>query len=1037
MRTFHLNFSTFCSLINLFMHILLCCMSLQQSSILAATATSMPGGNETDRLALLAFKAKVTEDPFQVTSSWNATVHFCKWPGVTCGRRHQRVTILNLMSQKLVGTISPHLGNLSFLRVLHLQNNSFTGEIPPELGYLKRLQILRLHNNSISGVIPADLSACSELVIFNLFNNRLVGKIPSQLGEFSKLEIIHIGSNNLTGLIPPAFGNLSSLQELFTGENHLVGRIPDGLSQLADLTVVVVRGNSLTGTIPASLFNHSSLMAIDVGTNQIEGSLPPHLGNTLPSLQFLSIYRNQFTGSIPVSISNATNLAFLIAGRNGLTGKVPTLEKLQKLQRFTIAINSLGSGKADDLTFLSSLTNSTDLDLLQVNQNKFGGVFPDSISNLSTKLLELSLSYNHISGNVPPGICNLANLEALYLAGNQLTGNIPHEIGRLRKLQQLAFAENRLSGIIPHTFGNLTLLSKVTLSENQIYGSIPSSIGKCRYLVYLDLCCNNLTGVIPKEVFDLSSLSVILDLSQNHLTGSVPMNVGNLKNLGYLDFSENKLSGEIPATLGSCVTLEILSLEANLFQGTVPLSLRFLRGIQVLNLSHNNLSGEIPEYLEDFDFVQNLDLSFNDFGGEVPTEGIFKNASATSIIGNRKLCGGVPELRLPKCETKKRSTFILKFVIPVSCGLVVAILLMGFVYWIWFKKSSSETSSFSLEHSPLRVSYRDLLKATDGFSSANLMGVGSFGSVYKGVFSDGMVVAVKVLNLLHRGASTSFLAECMTLRNIRHRNLVKVLTACSGTDYQGNVFKALVYQYMVNGSLDEWLHPHLEEHTVHKMPANLNLLQRVNIAIDVASALDYLHHHCQTPIVHCDLKPSNVLLDNEMNAHVSDFGLAKFLLEGRNRSSVNQSSSVGVRGSVGYAAPEYGMGRDVSTTGDVYSYGILLLEMLTGKRPTNAMFNDNLNLHSFAQIALAEGVEGIADPVLLQQQDEDIEEKTSKTTRDSGRISQTLGSIFRIGIACSAESPRERPNMRGVVSELLVIRGDVLGAGSKRSVRSS
>ncbi|GFY84496.1 leucine-rich repeat protein kinase family protein [Actinidia rufa] len=946
-------------------------MSLQQSSILAATATSMPGGNETDRLALLAFKAKVTEDPFQVTSSWNATVHFCKWPGVTCGRRHQRVTILNLMSQKLVGTISPHLGNLSFLRVLHLQNNSFTGEIPPELGYLKRLQILRLHNNSISGVIPADLSACSELVIFNLFNNRLVGKNSFTARNFS-----------------PA-------------KNHLVGRIPDGLSQLADLTVVVVRGNSLTGTIPASLFNHSSLMAIDVGTNQIEGSLPPHLGNTLPSLQFLSIYRNQFTGSIPVSISNATNLAFLIAGRNGLTGKVPTLEKLQKLQRFTIAINSLGSGKADDLTFLS--------------------------------LFDQCHRFRSTAGNVPPGICNLANLEALYLAGNQLTGNIPHEIGRLRKLQQLAFAENRFSGIIPHTVGNLTLLSKVTLSENQIYGSIPSSIGKCRYLVYLDLCCNNLTGVIPKEVFDLSSLSVILDLSQNHLTGSVPMNVGNLKNLGYLDFSENKLSGEIPATLGSCVTLEILYLEANLFQGTVPTSLRFLRGIQFLNLSHNNLSGEIPEYLEDFDFVQNLDLSFNDFGGEVPTEGIFKNASATSIIGNSKLCGGVPELRLPKCETKKRSTFSLKFVIPVSCGLVVAILLMGFVYWIWFKKSSSETSSVSLEHSPLRVSYRDLLKATDGFSSANLMGVGSFGSVYKGVFSDGMVVAVKVLNLLHRGASTSFLAECMTLRNIRHRNLVKVLTACSGIDYQGNVFKALVYQYMVNGSLDEWLHPHLEEHMVHKIPANLNLLQRVNIAIDVASALDYLHHHCQTPIVHCDLKPSNVLLDNEMNAHVSDFGLAKFLLEGSNRSSVNQSSSVGVRGSFGYAAPEYGMGRDVSTTGDVYSYGILLLEMLTGKRPTDAMFNDNLNLHSFAQIALAEGVEGIADPVLLQQQDEDIEENTSKTTRDSGRISQTLGSIFRIGIACSAESPRERPNMRGVVSELLVIRGDVLGAGSKRT----
>ncbi|XP_057475923.1 probable LRR receptor-like serine/threonine-protein kinase At3g47570 [Actinidia eriantha] len=430
-------------------------MSLQQSIILASTATSRPGGNETDRLALLAFKAKVTEDPLQVTSSWNATVHFCQLPGVT---------VLNL-------------------------------RVPETCWWEKFLR-------------------------------------SSVNFQSSRLSTSVLTSKNLTGHIPPAFGNLSSLQELLAGENHLVGKIPDGLSRLADLTVVV--------------------------------------------------------------------------------------------------------------------------------------------------------------------------------------------------------RENRLTG----------------------------------------------------------DRSFIFEFFERH-------------------------SG-----FKSC--------------------------------SQQFIGGEIPECLEDFDFLQNLGLSFNDFGGEVPTEGIFKNVSATSLIGNSKLCGGVPELQLPKCETKKRSTFSLKF---VSCGLVGAILLMGFVYWFWFKKKSSETSSVSLEHSLLRVSYQDLLKATDGFSSANLIVVGSFGSLYKGFFSDGMVVAVNVRNLLHRGASTSFLAECITLRNIRHRNLVKVLTARSGTDYQGNVFKALIYQYMVNGSLDEWLNPHLEEHTVHEMPANLNLLQRVNIAIDVASALDYRHHHCQIPIVRCDLKP--------------------------------------------------------------------------------------------------------------------------------------------------------------------------------------
>lgn len=993
-------------------------------------ATSRPGGNDTDQIALFAFKASITEDPLQIMSVWNATTHFCKWPGVTCGRRHQRVTVLDLQSQKLVGTISPLIGNLSFLRVLQLQNNSFSGEIPPELGRLRRLRVLRLHNNSISGDIPANLSRCSNLINFNVFNNRLAGKIPMELGGLSKLEIISFGSNNLTGRIPSTFGNLSSLQGIFGSKNNLVGSIPDALCQLQNLIYIAVNENSLSGAVPPSLFNHSSVTAIDVGTNQIEGSLPSYLGNTLPNLEYLSIFRNKFTGSIPWSISNATNLAVLIMGKNGLVGKVPTVEKLQKLRRFIIAINSLGSGESDDLSFLSSLTNATDLELLELNQNNFGGVLPASISNLSSKLAEFSVSYNQIYGNLPEGIWNLVNLEALYLVGNQFSGIIPPEIGRLQKLQQLAFEENEFSGIIPYSIGNLTLLSRITLAENKLHGSIPSSLGRWQNLVLLDLSSNNLTGAIPKELFDLSSLSVALELSQNHLSGSVPMNVGNLKNLGYLGISENKLTGVIPITLGSCVRLEALYLQANFFQGTIPLSLSSLRGMQDLDLSHNNLSGEIPDFLGDFDFLQNLNISFNNLEGEVPTKGIFNNASATSIIGNSRVCGGVPEFQLPRCKSKgsKRSAFSVKNIIYLSCGLVVAILLICCVCFFWFKRRKTEPSSVLLAPSLLNVSYQDLLKATDGFSSANLVGTGGFGSVYKGVLNDGMIVAVKVLNLLHRGASSSFIAECEMLRNIRHRNLVKVLTACSGINYRGDDFKALVYEFMAKGSLDEWLHTH----------GNLNLFQRLNIAIDVASALDYLHHHCQKPVVHCDLKPSNVLLDNEMTAHVSDFGLAKFLLEENHCTSGNQSSSVGIRGSVGYAPPEYGVGSKVSTYGDVYSYGILLLEMLTGKRPTDERFNDDMNLHKFAEIALSEGVEGIADRVLLLQQGGDG--KTSMSTASesekpshvgSGKISETVASIFRIGITCSAESPGERPDIGDVVAELLVIRKVLVGTRGK------
>ncbi|XP_074282413.1 putative LRR receptor-like serine/threonine-protein kinase At3g47570 [Silene latifolia] len=190
----------------------------------------------------------------------------------------------------------------------------------------------------------------------------------------------------------------------------------------------------------------------------------------------------------------------------------------------------------------------------------------------------------------------------------------------------------------------------------------------------------------------------------------------------------------------------------------------------------------------------------------------------------------------------------------------------------------------------MKVSYDMLLKATAGFSLENLLGTGSFGSVFKGIL-DGNLVAVKVLNLEHRSASKSFMAECNMFRNVRHRNLVGVITACSSIDFQRNDFKALVYEFMPNGSLDSWLHG------VHE---NTSLAQRVDVAIDVAHAVCYLHHGCETPIVHCDLKPSNILLDNDMVAHVGDFGLARFLTQPLHP---NQSSTIGIKGTIGYAAP--------------------------------------------------------------------------------------------------------------------------------------
>ncbi|XP_061996018.1 probable LRR receptor-like serine/threonine-protein kinase At3g47570 [Rosa rugosa] len=455
-----------------------------------------------------------------------------------------------------------------------------------------------------------------------------------------------------------------------------------------------------------------------------------------------------------------------------------------------------------------------------------------------------------------------------------------------------------------------------------------------------------------------------------------------------------------------------------------------LRAIRDLDLSRNNFSGGIPQFFEGFGNLENLNLSFNQFWGAVPTGGIFKNASATSVIGNTRLCGGIAKFQLPVCKTKEGGlSYRMKLMISLVSGFTLLGLGMLLSFFL-LRKKRKEIELSTLGNSVLQVSYAALLKATDGFSSANFIGVGAFGSVYKGILAENSTtVAVKVFNMLHRRASKSFISECEALRNIRHRNLVKILTACSSIDFNGNDFKAVVYEFMDNGSLEDWLHPSTGTEELTEAPKSLNLVQRVDIAIDVASAMDYLHNHCETPIVHCDLKPSNVLLDSDLTGHVSDFGLSRFLIEPTNNVSGNQSSSIGIRGSVGYAAPEYGMGSEVSTYGDVYSFGILLLEMFIGKRPTDHMFNDSLNLHNYVKTALPKRVSEISESLIFQEGTTNVAEahRHSRLSVRAKKIEECLTLILGIGIACSVESPTNRKDISDVASQLQSIRRNLLG----------
>ncbi|PWA78009.1 leucine-rich repeat protein [Artemisia annua] len=859
---------------------------------------------ETDHLALLEIKSTITDDPQGVFKSWNDSFPFCLWQGVTCSCRHQRVTRLNLTSKGLVGSLSPYLGNLSFLTYLTLDDSQLHGSIPSEITRLYRLQRLSLQNNSFTGEIPANMSSCSRLSVVRLSFNMLSRKISNTFSSMPMIKTLSLSKNYLTGGIPPTIGNLTTLEILGLDYCPLGGTIPYSFIKLQNLRKVSLGECGLTGAFPSFLFNLSMLEHITVTANQLHGSLPSNLCFTQPHLQILELGLNHFNGFLPPSMSNCSELEIISVGPNDFTGNIAIdFGQLQSLSLVFLGSNHFESNGPDGLNFLDSLSN----------------------------------------------------------CANNFIATIPESLGKLQNLQDLYLDRNAFSGSFPRSIGNLSLLTQLELGNNKFEGTI----GSCKKLTYLSVHTNNLEGTIPKELFQLSSLSIKLDLSPNNLSGLLPPEIGNLKALGSLDLSQNLLSSEVPSSLSSCTSLEILNLSSNLFDGPMLEALSSLKGLLHVNMSHNNLSGNIPTNLRQIPFKQ-LDLSYNNFDGEVPVEGVFANRSAISVIGTNRLCGGIPELNLTKCtittsDSKRDRKLSTRVVIAISLSSTIAgLALVSFMlfYFCIKKKVGKAPDTLSIK-SFEKISYGNLFKATEGFSSEHLIGTGSFASVYKGSLEEnGLIVAIKVI------------------------------TSCSSADYQGNDFKALVYDFMPKGSLESWLHS--IDHT-------LDLSHRINIIKDVACALDYLHCQCGNIVVHCDLKPSNILLDDdwllmsEILVLQKFLPLMKFLMQTIVAQVLSEEPS------------EYGFGNEVSTSGDIYSYGILLLEMLTGKKPVDPMFEEGLSLHSYARSALADGyVLQIVDRILLN---ENVNENS-------------LISLMKIGVQCSSESPQDRMNIGTIIHDL-------------------
>ncbi|GMJ05323.1 hypothetical protein like AT3G47570 [Hibiscus trionum] len=1071
----------------------------------------------TDQSALLALKHHISHDPESVlATNWSVSTPVCNWFGVRCGSKHRRVTALNITGLGLVGTIPPHLGNLSFLSVLAIRdnrfhgilpgqlsnlqrlkhlisgNNGFSGEIPPWLGSLTRLRHLILYQNNFQGIIPSSLANLSNLEMLSLEENQIIGSIPSSLFNISSLQLVYLYNNmlsgpmpsvshdllsltyidfsvnNLTGHIPndmfdhlpnlkqlelhfnllsgriPAnlfklkdlqllylsanqlegnlqveIGNLSMLQSFaidhnhFEGEipkqignltllrdfvcshNNFTGTIPHQIDSLKNLQVFMAGGNNIVGTIPPAIFNSSTLTTISLVLNHHSGHLPSTMGLWLPKLEELYLGVNDLIGTLPVSISNASRLTVLDMSDNHFSGSIPdTLGNLRNLKRLNLESNNLTSL---DMSFLSSLTNCRALEVLKFDSNPLiSGKLPCLLGNLSDSLQKFYAFGCNIGGSIPSELGNLSRLIHIELGHNKLIGSIPTTIGRLKELQGLNLQNNKLEGSIPFELCHLNNLALLSLTNNKLSGPILACLGDIISLRNLILGSNNFSSSIPSTFTRLTDL-LILDLSSNSLNGSLPIDFGKWKVLITVDLSNNQFSSDIPTGLADLKDLTYFSLSNNIITGSIPESFGELLSLEFLDLSRNNLSGEIPQSLEKLRYLNYFNVSFNKLQGKIPEGGSFGNYSIESFKGNEALCGAA-RLHVPSCKTRHVMNSKARFKLTICVALPIAstLLVVALIIIILQSRKRKEKLPTQDDLLPLgawkRIPYHELHQATDGFCQSKLLGNGSYGSVYHGTLSDGVTFAVKVFKLELEGAFKSFDVECEVFRNIRHRNLIKIISSCSN-DID---FRALVLEFMPNGSLDKWLYSH--NHF-------LDILQRLNIMIDIASALEYLHHGNETPIVHCDLKPSNVLLDEDMVAHLSDFGIAKLLCS---EDSMIQTMTMAT---IGYMAPEYGIDGIVSTKGDVYSFGMLLMETFTRKKPTDEMFAGERSLKSWVKESIATPVNQVVDINLL-----------STLGKERSAANNCALALLQIGLQCSAELPDERFDTKQIVTMLKKIK---------------
>ncbi|XP_075639903.1 uncharacterized protein LOC142611687 isoform X1 [Castanea sativa] len=987
------------------------------SSIVASASKS----NE-EHDALVTWKASLQNEDQSQLSSWtllpnnatnsstnlNSSTSPCTWFGISCnpvgsvikinlthsslkGSLHEfsfssfiNLEYVDLSKNPLFGTIPPQISNLSNLIYLNLSMNQFSGKFPPESGLLTNLKVLRLGMNKLDGSIPQEIGQLRSLNVLDLQSNYLDDPIPPSLGNLSNLGYLCLDQNLLFGSIPLELGNLTNLVELYINNNSLAGPLPTEIGNLKSLKCLSLQKNNLVGSIPTSLCELGNLTYIDLSQNNLSGAIPQEIGH-LKSLVVLQLSVNQLNGSFPSSIGNLSQLEIFYVRDNLISGSIPQeVENLTKLTMFRVARNKLIGYLPQNICQNGLLQNFTG------NGNNLTGPIPKSLRNCTT-LCRVRLDGNQLTGNISEIFGIYPNLYYINIANNKLYGELTPNWGRSSTLTDLELGGNNISGTIPSEIGNITKLSVLDLSSTHLVGEIPKELGRLNSLVKLILSNNQLSGGIPSEFGSLTNLDYV-DLSNNKLSKSIPGSVGRFSSLFYMNLSNNEFSQGVPIQMGKLVQLSVLDLSHNHLTGEIPTEFMNLQSLQTMHISHNNFSGTLTAS-EILYGLLDVNIAYNQFQGQIPNIKSFQDAPIEALEGNKGLCGEVKGLQPCQLVTtdKKQRIHDLVFIIIFPL-LGVFVLLFAFVGLTSFirkgrkprnecTKGESHEIFYPISTFDGKEMYEEILAATENFDAMYCLGSGGYGSVYKAQLPSGDIIAVKKI---HSSSCDGDLTdrkelhnEIVALTDTRHRNIVKLYGFCSSTQHS-----LLMYEYLEKGSLAAILSKEEEA-------KKLDWSRRVNIVKGVSHALAYMHHDCSAPIVHRDISSKNVLLDSDYEAHVSDFGTAKLLKQ-------DSSNWTSFAGTYGYVAPELAYTMKVTEKCDIYSFGVLALEVIKGNHPGD-----------FIYPASSPSTNILLKDVL----DQHLQPPT-------GQVRDELIKIVTITTACLHANPQSRPTMLMISRQL-------------------